>query len=119
VNESLNQQSTIDYILTSTSTSRPSRSYEVIEPDNNFSDHLPIFGTFLIIPCNYDQFEYLELSIKHNIVAPTQLQWDHADLLSFYEFTRCNLLLAFYQNCHPSRLPADSLSRSRPPVYAL
>ena len=46
----------------------------------------------IYIPSNSAQSEYLELSVEHNIVAPTQLQWDHADLLSFYEFTRCNLL---------------------------
>jgi hypothetical protein len=90
VNEALNQQSTIDYILTSTSSSIC--SYEVIEPDINFSDHLPIFGTFLNITRNSDYSEHLGLSIKHKTVAPTQLRWDHADSISFYEFTRCNLL---------------------------
>jgi hypothetical protein len=52
---------------------------------------MPIFGTFLNMSCNSARPEQLELLIKHNSVAPTQLRWDHADLISFYEFTRCNL----------------------------
>jgi hypothetical protein len=57
--------------------------YKVIEPNNDFSDHLPILGTFNI-PRNSDQSEHLELSIQHNTVEPPQLRWDHAELLSFY-----------------------------------
>jgi hypothetical protein len=83
VNSSLNQQSSIDYMLTSSPATVV--DYEVIDPDINFSDHLPIFGSFICIPPTARN-EY-----NHTTTDPVQLRWDHADLVSFYHFTRCHL----------------------------
>lgn len=89
VNESLSQHSQIDYMLTSSP--KNVISYEVIEPDINFSDHLPISGIFINHASTLDRFDK-PFAAHVAALAPTQLRWDHADLLSFYEFTRGNLM---------------------------
>jgi len=48
VNEALNRSSTIDYIVTSSP--QLLLDYYVTEPGSNFSDHLPIFGSFCCNP---------------------------------------------------------------------
>ena len=42
INEALNQQSYIDYVLV---TCQDVSDFAVLEPDINFSDHLPLFLT--------------------------------------------------------------------------
>jgi hypothetical protein len=64
-------------------------SYEVVELDINFSDHLPILGTFTYHTPTLERFNK---SNAYHASASSQLRWDHADLLSFYEFTRGNLV---------------------------
>ena len=60
--------------------------YDVIDPDINFSDHLPLFASF--VSHNYAA---TDTPRTQSVINTPQLRWDRADLLSFYEFTRCNL----------------------------
>ena len=84
INSSLNQQSCIDYILVS---SRDQVcAYDVIDPDINYSDHLPLF-----ISLTHPSTVSTEEVRKHNVLTSPQLRWDRADLVSYYDFTRCKL----------------------------
>ena len=81
---SLDQQSCIDYVLVS---SRDLVSaYDVIHPDTNFSDHLPLF-------ISLKRCSLISSNVNADTVRNTtpQLRWDRADLASYYEFTRINL----------------------------
>lgn len=83
VNLSLNQNSCIDFMLTSS----PVRllGYDVIDPDINYSDHLPILGNFeYVLPMDKPAYKSVSKS-------PLQLRWDRADLLSYYQFSRIHL----------------------------
>ena len=84
INESLNQSSTIDFMLTSS----PDDvfHFEILEPATNFSDHLPLLGTFA---CT-DQRDTASKKLLTQNADSIQLRWDHADLVAFYEFTRLN-----------------------------
>ena len=66
--------------------------FEVLDPDINFSDHLPLLA---IISCpNFDR-----LGLRGNRVSspemaasrPTQLRWDHGNISSYYHYTGCYL----------------------------
>jgi hypothetical protein len=87
VNESCSHYSLIDYMLTSSP--RNAISYEVVELDINFSDYLPILGTFTYHTPTPERFNK---SNAYLASASSLLRWDHADLLSFYEFTRGNFV---------------------------
>jgi hypothetical protein len=67
----MNQQSMIDYMLFSTSAHAV--GFDVIDPDINFSDDLPVMGSF---NCSFFAPE-----------SPSQLRLNRADLKSFYNFT--------------------------------
>ena len=85
VNTSLNQESCIDYMLTSS----PDYllGYDVIDPDINYSDHLPILGYFKYALASDEVLNRPKCASKSSL----QLRWDHADLLSYYQFTRIYL----------------------------
>lgn len=85
VNNSLNHHSCIDYMLVSSSTLVT--AFDVIDANINFSDHLPIIGSFI---SNAEANEKLNTVNRAND-SPIQLRWDHADLLGYYNYTRCNL----------------------------
>jgi hypothetical protein len=55
--------------------------FDVIDPDINFSDHLPIMGSFQLLLCA------TESSGLNATMAPSQLRWDRADLQSFHNCT--------------------------------
>jgi len=81
----MNHHSTIDYMLTSSSTSV--FDFHVLDPDINFSDHLPILSIIDIL------VERKDMS-SNTITAPPiqlQLRWDRADLISYYQFTGLHL----------------------------
>lgn len=85
IDVSLNHHSTIDYMLTSASNSL--MDFDVIDPDINYSDHLPLLATILYnvqdkANCN------LRASSNNNV---SQLRWDHADLISYYHYTGVQL----------------------------
>ena len=59
--------------------------YAVLDPDINFSDHLPLLSEVNIaIP-----YHTTDGSNNAEFIAPvhTQLRWDHADLISMYRHT--------------------------------
>jgi hypothetical protein len=82
-NTALNQQSTIDYMLISS----PSDviDFEVLDPDINFSDHMPLSLNIYIIDSNKQ-----DVSSRRAARTPpvhSQLRWDHGDIVSFYNHT--------------------------------
>jgi len=82
VNYALNLQSQIDYIITSLNHNVV--KFAVLDPDINFSDHLPLLATF---SC---PLIYRNNSGNHEIGASRSqrlLRWDHADLMSYYHYT--------------------------------
>ena len=89
VNNSLNQQSRIDYMLVSSSLDV--RDYDVIDPDVNFSDHLPLICKFVSHSTSSMRVTSAGPNCDRERVAPVQLRWDHADLLSYYNYTRIDL----------------------------
>ena len=88
VNDALGHQSTIDYIVSSSIDSV--KDFTVLEPDLNFSDHLPLMATIrYTMPPNDSK---KTIPDKPNVVqAPEQLRWDHADVLSYCNYTRIYL----------------------------
>jgi hypothetical protein len=88
VNEALNHESVLDYFFTSDDLNVS--NYDIIDPDINFSDHLPI-----TIICETDSIDLNGRQSRcrsdpHSNNDVTQLRWDHADV-SYYEYTRINL----------------------------
>jgi len=66
-----------------TSSSSSVFDFHVLDPDINFSDHLPILSIIDIL------VERKDIS-SNTITAPPiqlQLRWDRADLISYYQFT--------------------------------
>jgi len=80
----------IDYILTSAD--RSVSKFEVLDPDINFSDHLPLLA---IISCaNLDRSDLLGNRVSNPEITasrPTQLRWDHGNNL-YYHYTGCHLI---------------------------
>ena len=63
-------------------------SFDVIDPDVNFSDHLPIICDFFVVNvCAAVTFNGQASSTTTNEQAITTLSWDHADLPSYYNYT--------------------------------
>ena len=88
VNISLKQQSHIDYILGSSACAFS--DFSVIEPDINFSDHLPLFATFKVC---LDSASNKKGIINEKRGSPKQsyLRWDKADRTGYYRYTGDNL----------------------------
>jgi hypothetical protein len=85
INEALNHEGVIDYILASDDT------MYVMDLDINFSDHLPI-----TVSCSIDDNCFNNKQTKHNSASSsndtvTQLRWDYADVVSYYHYTGINL----------------------------
>jgi len=82
VNFALNQRSRIDYILASPECNIT--EFSVVDPDVNFSDHLPLLAAIECSPSVSTR------NVKSNPTVDnthTQLRWDHADLDSYYNLT--------------------------------
>ena len=92
VNLSLNQSSCIDFMLTSSPVHL--HGYDVIDPDINYSDHLPILGNFEYVLLTDEAAAASHKSVSK---SPLQLRWDHADLLSYYQFSRIHLEPILYR----------------------
>ena len=113
VNMALSQQSYIDYMLT-TRTSDV-LAFEIIEPDINFSDHLPIMVSFkCVVSSHIEKGNGRKSNRAYN---QKQLRWDKADLSSYYQYTGQNLqfILQDVQNleniiddCTESEIHKDS-----------
>ena len=82
INVALNQQSRIDYILASKA--NDITYFEVLDPDINFSDHLPLVCTVVVsIPDRV----YVANSQSRSKPACVQLRWDKADRAAYYVAT--------------------------------
>ena len=80
VNDALGHYSYIDYVLTSNM--EELCSFKVLDPDLNFSDHLPIMITVdCVVTNNADSCR------QPNSMHVTQYRWDKADKVGYYEFT--------------------------------
>ena len=87
VNVALNQQSYIDYFLTSSHSDV--LTFDIIDPDINFSDHLPIMMSF---NCAFQPLRQKDKTHEKNYSSKQkQLRWDKADLISYYLYTGQNL----------------------------
>jgi Reverse transcriptase (RNA-dependent DNA polymerase) len=83
VNGALHHQSTIDYILTSSGDCIS--DFDILDPDINFSDHLPLIAT---CECSSPNNAYNENgSNVPSSKLPAYYRWDRADLLSYYTYT--------------------------------
>ena len=88
VNEALNHESVIDYFFASDDACVS--NYDVIDPDINFSDHLPIRVSCRIVDrCQNSKPAERESNSNNDVV--TQLRWDYADVVSYYHYTGINL----------------------------
>ena len=76
-----------------TSADRSVSKFEVLDPDINFSDHLPLLA---IISCaNLDRPDLLGNRFSNPELTasrPTQLRWDHGNINSYYYYTGCYLI---------------------------
>ena len=77
-NLSLNHESQIDYIVTSSPNSI--LSYQVLQPDINFSDHFPLLVK-LSLPVDKSS------KFHHNKSTHKYLRWDKADTVSYYYYS--------------------------------
>jgi len=84
VNLSLDQCSHIDYILVSNV--GDVNCFRVLDPDVNFSDHLPLF-----VELSFSGSSRPDLAdrpeCKAKILKQPQLRWDKADVRSYYSYT--------------------------------
>jgi hypothetical protein len=65
----------------------------VVEPDCNFSDHLPILTVFQMqLKEDSSTNKPLSGNIDGHFSTIELLRWDHADIISYYEFCRINLM---------------------------
>ena len=84
VNLALNHESQIDYILVSCTMKL--NNFEVLDPDVNFSDHLPLSATITYSTINQGL-------TSQESSTPTQkyLRWDHANIDAYYYYTGAHL----------------------------
>ena len=81
VNTALNHQSTIDYIVTSSIDSIA--DFAVLDPDINFSDHLPIMAVCKYIVTNDGRTDARTTNnCDSDNSLPVHYRWDHADLIA-------------------------------------
>jgi len=80
VNLALKQQSCFDYILVSPGCDVS--EFSVVDPDINFSDHLPLY---VAMKCSISK--PVDKSRGQTIITQRQLRWDKADSVSYYYYT--------------------------------
>lgn len=96
VSESLNQSSTIDYILTSDADDI--KAFNVLDIDLNLSDHLPLL-CICALPNNNNSRMPSDLSVAGEPLGDVlHLRWDHANLGLYYIMTG-NMLQQVYDEC--------------------
>jgi len=89
VNDYLGQQSYIDYITTSSPGSV--LAFNILDPDINFSDHLPLSASIRYrAPTNpfVAVGDSRHFAANNNRHVHKKLRWDKADLDSYYGYTR-------------------------------
>jgi len=95
VNEALRQQSRIDYVLTSDRDVVD--SFVVVEPNINFSDHLPIManlvmGYGLSNSINHSSNNENKDNSSDDGIRQWQMRWDKADIGAYYNYTGAHLM---------------------------
>ena len=80
VNISLNHNSQIDYAASSSP--EDIVNFEVLDPDINFSDHLPLMAT-VTVNCSLDNGRHLLPDNNNSTAIQHQLRWDYADRASY------------------------------------
>ena len=91
INEALNQSSMIDYILTSSP--HLLIDFTVTDPDSNFSDHLPVMGTFCcnappsLFSCSHSSDHTSNAHNSQTQMNSLSVRWDKGDILSYYLHT--------------------------------
>ena len=84
VNDALNQYNKLDYFVYDNTNIT---SFDVIDPDVNFSDHIPIA---VVLCVGFDRTTVTDKEVFRNVTADqlsTTLRWDHADPRSYYDYT--------------------------------
>jgi len=81
VNEPLNRESYIDYIFVSRECQV--NKFSAIDPDINFSDHLPLLATVSYIAS--PAVDKTKAKRSNGITTQMQLRWDRADIGSAVE----------------------------------
>ena len=82
VNEALNQESTIDFIATSSPNSL--LGFAVMDPSNNFSDHRPVSSTFRSSKLVHFDSKYTPQENEKYKLHALNFRWDKADIMSYY-----------------------------------
>ena len=83
VNTALNHESCIDYVLVSSGQSVC--DFSIVEPDVNFSDHLPLLATVAVSGTVTND------GGRHEQVNVQYARWDKADTCAYYKETGSNL----------------------------
>jgi len=104
---SLDQYSFIDYILTSSAC--VVKRFGVLDPDINFSDHMPLITE--IATCSHiDSKSVCGSSRSRASDLLMQLRWDKCNSAAYYDYTRVHL-------AQLSDLVNDTLERLRDVKY--
>ena len=85
VNDALHRHSTIDYILTSSCDCV--NDFDMLDPDINFSDHLPLTLTLTCVCSDSNNVDAPFIGNGSSTKLPTHYRWDRADLFSYYSYT--------------------------------
>ena len=80
-----NHQSTIDYVITSCR--EIIDDFVILDPDINFSDHLPIMAVCRYIDCASLAGVSADGNKSNSSALPVHFRWDHADLIGYYRYT--------------------------------
>ena len=84
VNTALGHQSTIDYVITSCRDVID--DFVILDPDINFSDHLPIMAICRYVDCGLTSAS-ADCNRSNSSALPLHFRWDHADLIGYYRYT--------------------------------
>ena len=87
VNSALNHTSHIDYIRASSD--EDVDNFCVLDPDVNFSDHLPLLAVITCSVTGVDQRQ-CSFSMRRPKTTTEQLRWDRADLNAIYVLYLCS-----------------------------
>jgi hypothetical protein len=85
INEALNHSSKIDFILVDDVNVK---SFDILEPNVNLSDHLPLLA---VCGLNVKVVDSVASKSKCEKETVAQLRWDHADIIGYFNETRLYL----------------------------
>ena len=119
VNEALGHSSLIDYFLCDNA--QAVLDICILDADDNFSDHMPVKAVFQVSK-PIEKVTTPDISTSHYASFDiTLLRWDHADIVSYYEFCRAKLQTILddvnYAYDNRASLPFDSASSIIDNIY--